>query len=107
MSQAVAMHEPPSDKGRRLRLYYMTQVAVGPPTFVLFVNDKELMHFSYQRYIENQIRETFDFSGTSIKLIIRERNAAAIKNTAGDKQISFSMAFTPSILCGTQSSYYQ
>ena len=74
MSQAVAMHAPPSDKGRRLRLYYMTQVAVGPPTFVLFVNDKELMHFSYQRYIENQIRETFDFSGTSIKLIIRERN---------------------------------
>ena len=74
MSQAVAMHEPPSDKGRRLRLYYMTQVAVCPPTFVLFVNDKELMHFSYQRYIENQIRETFDFSGTSIKLIIRERN---------------------------------
>ncbi len=74
MSQAVAMHEPPSDKGRRLRLYYMTQVAVGPPTFVLFVNDKELMHFSYQRYIENQIREAFDFSGTSIKMIVRERN---------------------------------
>ena len=74
MSQAVALHEPPSDKGRRLRLYYMTQVAVGPPTFVIFVNDKELMHFSYQRYLENNIREAFDFSGTSIKLIIRERN---------------------------------
>lgn len=74
MSQAVALHEPPSDKGRRLRLYYMTQVAVGPPTFVIFVNDKSLMHFSYQRYLENQIRETFDFSGTSIKIIIRERN---------------------------------
>ena len=52
----------------------MTQVAVGPPTFVVFVNDKELMHFSYQRYLENQIREAFDFSGTSIKIIIRERN---------------------------------
>ncbi|MBO4411885.1 MAG: ribosome biogenesis GTPase Der [Lachnospiraceae bacterium] len=74
MSQAVALHEPPSDKGRRLRLYYMTQVAVGPPTFVVFVNDKELMHFSYQRYLENQIREAFDFSGTSIRIIIRERN---------------------------------
>ena len=74
MAQAVAMHEPPSDKGKRLRLYYMTQVAVGPPTFVIFVNDKKLMHFSYQRYIENQIRETFGFKGTSIKIIIRERN---------------------------------
>ena len=74
MSQAVAMHEPPSDKGKRLRLYYMTQVAVGPPTFVIFVNDKELMHFSYQRYLENQIREAFDFSGTSIKIIVRQRN---------------------------------
>ena len=74
MSQAVALHEPPSDKGRRLRLYYITQVAVGPPTFVVFVNDKELMHFSYQRYLENQIREAFDFSGTSIKIIVRERN---------------------------------
>ncbi len=74
MSQAVAMHEPPSDKGKRLRLYYMTQVAVGPPTFVVFVNDKELMHFSYQRYLENQIREAFDFSGTSIKIIVRQRN---------------------------------
>ena len=74
MSQAVALHEPPSDKGRRLRLYYITQVAVGPPTFVVFVNDKALMHFSYQRYLENQIREAFDFSGTSIKIIVRERN---------------------------------
>ena len=74
MSQAVALHEPPSDKGKRLRLYYMTQVAVGPPTFVIFVNDKELMHFSYQRYLENQIREVFGFSGTSIKIIVRQRN---------------------------------
>ncbi len=74
ISQAVSMHEPPSDKGKRLRLYYATQVAVGPPTFVLFVNDKKLMHFSYERYIENQIRETFGFRGTSIKIIIRERS---------------------------------
>ena len=74
VSQATAMHEPPSDKGKRLRIYYSTQVAVGPPTFVFFVNDKKLMHFSYQRYLENQIRETFGFRGTSIKIIIRERN---------------------------------
>ncbi len=74
MTQAVAMHEPPSDKGKRLKLFYMTQVAVNPPTFVIFVNDKKLMHFSYQRYIENQIRETFGFKGTSIKFIIRERS---------------------------------
>ena len=74
ISQATAMHEPPSDKGKRLRIYYSTQVAVGPPTFVFFVNDKKLMHFSYQRYLENQIRETFGFRGTSIKIIIRERS---------------------------------
>ena len=73
ISQATAMHEPPSDKGKRLRIYYATQVAVGPPTFVLFVNDKKLMHFSYQRYLENQIRETFGFRGTSIKIIIRKK----------------------------------
>ncbi|MBQ4425649.1 MAG: ribosome biogenesis GTPase Der [Lachnospiraceae bacterium] len=73
ISQATSLHEPPSDKGKRLRIYYATQAAVSPPTFVLFVNDKKLMHFSYQRYIENQIRETFGFRGTSIKLIIRER----------------------------------
>ena len=65
--------QPPSDKGKRLRLYYITQVAVKPPTFVIFVNDKELMHFSYTRYIENQIRETFGFKGTPLRFIIRER----------------------------------
>ena len=70
---AVAMQQPPSDKGRRLRLYYITQVAVKPPTFVIFVNDKELMHFSYTRYLENQIRDTFGFLGTPLKFIIRER----------------------------------
>ena len=74
MSEAVALQQPPSDKGKRLRLYYITQVAVKPPTFVIFVNYKELMHFSYTRYIENKIREAFGFKGTSLKFIIRERN---------------------------------
>ena len=73
MAEAVAMQQPPSDKGKRLRLYYITQVAVKPPTFVIFVNDKELMHFSYTRYIENQIRTTFGFRGTPIHFIYRER----------------------------------
>ncbi len=73
MSEAVAMQQPPSDKGKRLRLYYITQVSVKPPTFVIFVNDKELMHFSYIRYIENQIRDTFGFKGTPLHFIIRER----------------------------------
>ncbi len=74
MAEAVAMQQPPSDKGKRLRLYYITQVSVKPPTFVIFVNDKELMHFSYTRYIENQIRETFGFKGTPLRFIIRERS---------------------------------
>ncbi len=73
MTEAVALQQPPADKGKRLRLYYITQVAVKPPTFVIFVNDKELMHFSYTRYLENQIRETFGFVGTPLKFIIRER----------------------------------
>ncbi len=73
MAEAVALQQPPSDKGKRLRLYYITQVAVKPPTFVIFVNDKELMHFSYTRYIENKIREAFGFKGTRLKFIIRER----------------------------------
>lgn len=74
MTDAVAMQEPPSDKGKRLKLYYITQVAVKPPTFVIFVNDKELMHFSYTRYIENQIRNAFAFRGTPLRFIIRERS---------------------------------
>ncbi|MCD8009557.1 MAG: ribosome biogenesis GTPase Der [Lachnospiraceae bacterium] len=73
MSEAVAMQQPPSDKGKRLRLYYITQVAVKPPTFVIFVNDKELMHFSYVRYLENKIRDAFGFRGTALKFLIRER----------------------------------
>lgn len=74
LTEAVALQQPPSDKGRRLKIFYMTQVSVKPPTFVLFVNDKELMHFSYTRYIENKIREAFGFRGTSLKFIIRERS---------------------------------
>ena len=73
MTEAVAMQQPPSDKGKRLKIYYMPQVYVKPPTFVVFVNDKELMHFSYTRYLENQIRNAFGFKGTSLKFIIRER----------------------------------
>ena len=73
VAEAVAMQPPPSDKGKRLKIYYTTQVAVKPPTFVIFVNDKELMHFSYTRYLENRIRDTFGFRGTALKFIIRER----------------------------------
>ncbi len=73
MVEAVAMQQPPTDKGKRLKLFYITQVSVKPPTFVIFVNDKELMHFSYTRYIENKIRDTFGFRGTPLKFIIRER----------------------------------
>lgn len=73
VSEAVAMQQPPSDKGKRLKIYYATQVSVKPPTFVIFVNDKKLMHFSYVRYLENRIRDAFGFQGTSLKFIIRER----------------------------------
>ena len=73
LAEAVAMKQPPSDKGRRLKLYYITQVSVKPPTFVVFINDRQLMHFSYTRYLENQIRNTFGFRGTPIHIIARER----------------------------------
>ena len=73
MAEAVALQQPPSDKGKRLKLYYITQVSVKPPTFVIFVNDKQLMHFSSTRYIENKIREAFGFKGTPLRFIIRER----------------------------------
>lgn len=73
MAEAVALQQPPSDKGKRLKLFYITQVAVKPPTFVIFVNDKQLMHFSYTRYLENKIRDAFGFRGTSLKFLIRER----------------------------------
>ena len=71
--EAMAMQQPPSDKGRQLRIYYITQASVKPPTFVLFVNDRTLMHFSYRRYIENQLREAFGFTGTPIHFVVRER----------------------------------
>ena len=71
--EAMAMQQPPSDKGRQLRIYYITQASVKPPTFVLFVNDRTLMHFSYRRYIENQLRDAFGFTGTPIHFVVRER----------------------------------
>lgn len=74
ITEAVALQQPPTDKGRRLKIFYTTQVAIKPPTFVIFVNDKKLMHFSYTRYLENRIREAFGFTGTPLKMIIRERN---------------------------------
>lgn len=73
LTEAVALQQPPSDKGKRLKIYYMTQVAVKPPTFVIFVNSKKLMHFSYLRYLENRIRDSFGFKGTALKFIVRER----------------------------------
>mgnify|MGYP004566642929 FL=1 len=73
VAEAVAMQQPPTDKGKRLKIYYVTQVSVKPPTFVIFVNDKELAHFSYVRYLENRIRDAFGFRGTSLKCIVRER----------------------------------
>ena len=73
VTEAVALQQPPSDKGKRLKIFYTTQVGVKPPTFVIFVNDKELMHFSYVRYLENKIREAFGFEGTPLKFIVRQR----------------------------------
>ena len=73
LTEAMAMQQPPSDRGKRLKIFYMTQVAVRPPTFVIFVNDKELMHSSYTRYLENRIRDAFGFGGTPLKFIVRER----------------------------------
>lgn len=73
VAEAVAMQQPPTDKGKRLKIFYVTQAAVKPPTFVVFVNDKNLMHFSYTRYLENRIRDAFGFRGTSLKFIVRER----------------------------------
>ena len=72
--EAAALNQPPSDKGKRLKIFYSAQVAVKPPSFVIFVNDKELMHFSYLRYLENKIREAFGFEGTPLKFYIRERS---------------------------------
>ncbi|MBQ3417509.1 MAG: ribosome biogenesis GTPase Der [Ruminococcus sp.] len=74
LAQATSRVQPPTDKGRRLKIYYMTQTSVKPPTFVFFCNNAELFHFSYQRYLENRLREAFDFSGTPVRFIIRERS---------------------------------
>lgn len=79
LAYATARVQPPSDKGKRLKIYYMTQPSTNPPTFVAFVNREELFHFSYRRYIENQIREAFDLKGTPIRLIVRERDTADTK----------------------------
>ena len=73
LAQATTRVQPPSDKGKRLKIFYMTQASVKPPTFVFFCNDAQLFHFSYQRYLENRIRETFGLEGTPIRIIIRER----------------------------------
>ena len=73
LAQATARVQPPTDKGKRLKIYYMTQASTKPPTFICFVNDAELFHFSYQRYLENRIRETFGLEGTPVRFIIRER----------------------------------
>ena len=73
LNEVVSKVQPPSDKGRRLKIFYMTQASVRPPTFVIFINDEELMHFSYERYIENQLRDAFGFEGTPIKFVLRER----------------------------------
>lgn len=74
IEDSVARNPAPTDKGKRLRIYYATQVAIKPPTFVVFVNEPEMMHFSYERFLENRIRETFDFEGTPIRLITRARD---------------------------------
>ena len=73
LNEAIAVVQPPTDKGRRLRIYYMTQASTKPPTFVVFVNDKKLFHFSYERYLVNQIRKEFDLTGTTVRMIVREK----------------------------------
>ncbi len=73
LNEAMAKQQPPSDKGKRLKIYYATQASAAPPTFVLFVNSKELFHYSYLRFIENQFRAAFGFEGTPIHFIIREK----------------------------------
>jgi GTP-binding protein len=74
INEAIALNQPPSDKGKPLKIYYGTQSSTRPPTFVMFINNRELFHFSYQRYLENQIRKAFGFEGTPIRIISRERN---------------------------------
>jgi GTP-binding protein len=75
LNEMVALVQPPSDKGRRLKIFYMTQASVKPPVFIVFVNDAELMHYSYLRYMENQLRKSFGFEGTPIRFITRQRDS--------------------------------
>ncbi len=79
INEAISIVQPPSDKGRRLKIYYGTQVSTKPPTFIIFVNDKKLFHFSYERYLVNQIRKEFNLVGTPIKIIAREKNEKEAK----------------------------
>ena len=74
LNEAIALVQPPTDKGKRLKIFYMTQASTKPPTFVVFVNDKELFHFSYERYLINQLRKEFGLQGTPIRIIVREKN---------------------------------
>mgnify|MGYP000838111112 FL=1 len=80
LREAILTNEPPSKNGKRLKIYYVTEVSANPPTFVIFVNDDTLMHFSYRRYLENALRRSFDFEGTPIRLIIRNKNEKDIEN---------------------------
>ena len=75
IAEAIAINQPPSDKGRRLKVFYITQVAIKPPTFIIFVNSKPLMRFSYVRFLENHIRRQYECKGTPIRMIIREKNS--------------------------------
>ena len=79
LNDATTRVQPPSDKGKRLKVYYMTQTSIAPPTFVIFCNSEELFHFSYRRYIENCLRDTFGFEGTPIKIVIRQRGDDSTK----------------------------
>ena len=74
LNEAIAVVQPPTDKGKRLRIFYMTQASTKPPTFVVFVNDKDLFHFSYERYLVNQIRKEFGLVGTPVRMIVREKS---------------------------------
>ena len=85
LADAVARVQPPSDKGRRLKIYYMTQTEAAPPTFVIFCNNAELFHFSYQRYLENCLRQTFGFRGTPIRLVIRQKGENEDQDFGGKK----------------------
>ena len=78
LNEAIAIVQPPTDKGKRLKIYYMTQATTKPPTFVIFVNDKKLFHFSYERYLINQIRKEFDLTGTPVRMIVREKGEKGV-----------------------------